>query len=275
MEKQEISNVKELLIKIKKIINQDKNYDKDYISLNSIINILKQPSLSIKEYENKLKEKVENLFTYPRNITINELNFKNFCFYVKDYYDEEYNFAFYRYLGDWYSKTNNEDDKQLNAKILYRSYNILQNIEKTCKYAFIFDEKLSMNENTIINSIENLFDTRFGPDGVSIEHFNLFTLSYDIMKNEFDYSQVPSTILNIIYKKEEVLFEKIYLPIKKCPEWMQPYLTKIREDELAKPKYIEPIPNETNVELAKQQNKTSNSSNNQKKKKFKNIFKKH
>lgn len=54
--------------------------------------------------------------------------------------------------------------------------------------------------------------------------------------NKYSYSIDSGIILSNTIDNEENILKNIQVNIKDCPSWMQPYLTKMREDELAKPK---------------------------------------
>ncbi len=230
----EITSNKKLLKIIKQIIESDENEKKEYISLNSVVNILK---IDKYKYEELLSNGVERLeyYTYLEVKSL-KLNYYELIFSLI-INNENQKFRFERKNDDWYVDFKNSN--HLATKVSARIAPVTKKIEKECKNSFMFCNYLASHEIQEIETINNPLKISLCKRGIVIEYGELLSLHFDIESNEFEYDYVSNSITSLLYNNEEILLNRLYVPINKFPSYIQPYLKQIREDELAKPKCIE------------------------------------
>lgn len=66
-----------------------------------------------------------------------------------------------------------------------------------------------------------------------------FELSSYNYKNEWGYDCNSNTVISAFQGKESEIFKRIFVKISDCPNWSQPVLYEVRQNQLAEEQRIE------------------------------------
>ena len=258
----QLNSNKEILEELKKLLSQPENNDINYISLKSVYHLLNQKNIKtyIKNCENELYSVLNETFSDIDQVEIKTVNTNTFKFYIETDDESKDRYKLNKTNNDWYINQNESANDCLDIVKLVGP--IIQDFLSKTEKKLLISEKLKSNLKdepfTIKNPTTNL-DISFDSSGIIISSNDIFKLLCDIQKDNYQYQNVSLSVMNILNNNEENILKNIYLPIEEFPTWFQEILKRTREDELAKPKYIEHIndikENNNEEDKKKQKNK--------------------
>ncbi len=240
----QLNSNKEILEELKKLLSQPENNDINYISLKSVYHLLNQKNIKtyIKNCENELYSLLNETFSDIYQVEIKTVNKNTFKFYIETDDDSKDRYKLNKTNNDWYINQNESANDCLDIIKLVGP--IIQDFLSKTEKKLLISEKLKSNLKdepfTIKNPTTNL-DISFDSSGIIISSNDIFKLLCDIQTDNYQYQNVSLSVMNILNNNEENILKNIYLPIEEFPTWFQEILKRTREDELAKPKYIEHI----------------------------------
>ena len=236
-----ITNKKEILKEIKKVLESDLCKDIDSVSLYNIFKVIKKEVDKLNNIKDEYKSIIKSSLRekYGREATC--------VIYDFDYENNLLRLAFKEY--SWYngysemqfSKDNNDLYIVKSENYLYGNDHFRELGDYLSK---LYDElikfkKMEKEFKYWIDANNSNFKIDISKYGVSIKVNqpndrlkDIFCLKHSTYNSDYDYDCNSNEILSIMNGKEDELFKKIYVNIDKCPEWMQEELKNIRYNEL-------------------------------------------
>lgn len=238
-----ISSSTEILEELKNILVAEKNKDKDCTSLYDVLNLLKKENHEYKRITNSYKSRLEYIIN-------NKYDNVGIIVYGFDYDTNELRIGF-RYFENYdeIRFTKKDGDLFITQSETYRGNDILAVLGNTLSNLYdVFEQYKNFEKqyNFGFKSINSNFLIDVSQHGVSIyarsqsdsfgKVFELKAYSY---KNEYEYDCNSNVVINAFRGKEEEILKRVFVRIKDCPEWSQPVLYEIRQNQLAEEQKIE------------------------------------
>ena len=237
-----ITNKKEILEELKSILNYNKIKDPNVVSLSLVYDVVKEKDVAYendkKLYENIIDSKLKEKYSDEAFCVIHNFDYENNIMNIgfKEYnWDEIYSIYFSKKNGDLYV---------VKSKGFLYTNEHLVNLGK--ELSELYDKFLTYKsfdkESRRIKGINSNFKIRIYNGGVGLYNEiipNDFSLYNYIFKNDYSYDCNSYEIVDLIKGSEDKLFDKIYVNIDDCPNWMQEELKQARYEELVNEEKIE------------------------------------
>lgn len=229
----------QILEDVKKLLITDDNKDFDCISLYDVAELMKKVYHTYKNVESRYNK----LFNYMVKSHFGSSS--NFIICDFDYDKNELHASF-NYIGDLY------EDIVFSKKDGYLY--IFKSESCWSKEVFdvlgfelskFYDEMMNFSvckkeKNYGLSSVNSNFLADISFYGVGIfpnlstksfkNDFGMFSYSYC---DTYKYDCNSRTVISAFEGKESAIFKNIFVKISDCPKWCQPFLGKIRQDQLA------------------------------------------
>lgn len=224
-----ISSPKEILEKLKFILEEGKSKDENYIAIYDVINL-------VRAKHNECQSSDRNL--YHR---ISALTGLDYLYFDIDY-DSENRYLIVSYHCDKMFFTKQNDDLILVKSECYMAKDILGKCGKEISERydkFIQDISFYRDYMNNVQSINSDFKINSDKYSIDIKYNDSFTLSAMTYENKYEYDCNSNNVISVCRNKEDELFKRIFIRIDDCPEWSQAMLYKIRQNHLAEEQKIE------------------------------------
>lgn len=243
-----LSNSKQILEEIKRIITQPRNKDNRAISLYDVAMLLKKQYCQLEiikeKYKNIFDCLVKNKFGYGYLVVIHNFNYETNELHISfGSHHSELDDIYFKKNDDLYV-TKSETSRSRTSEILKLLGDDLSKLYDE----FIKNRDFKKQINYGFKSRNSQFYVDIGSHGVEIYALNTsivsalladFKLSMYSYKNEFEYNCNSANVINELEGNENELFKRIFVKINDCPEWMRVQLYKIRQNQLAEEQRIE------------------------------------
>lgn len=233
----------EILEELKNILISEKNKDKNCISLYDILNLIKKENYQY----NKTKESYESQLEHIINSKYADVGIIVYGF---DYDTNELKIGF-SYFDD-YDKINfakKDGDLFITQSETHRGNDVLAVLGDTLSNLYdVFEQYRDFKKqyNFGFKSINSNFLIDVSQYGVNIyarskvndfgRDFKLKAYSY---KNEYEYDCNSNVVISAFRGQEVEILKRVFVRIEDCPEWSQPVLYEIRQNQLAEEQKIE------------------------------------
>lgn len=237
-----ISSSTEILEELKNILVSEKNKDNDCISLYDVLHLLKKEDY---QYSNT-KESYESRLEYLINNKYDDVSI------MVDGFDYDTNelIIYFRYFikYDKIKFTKKDGDLFITQSETYRGNDVLAVLGDTLSELYdAFEQYRNFKKqyNYHFKSINSKFLIDVSSHGVSIYSRNKNSFSGDFKlnaysyKSEYEYKCNSNVVLSAFRGKETEVLKRIFVRIEDCPEWSQPILFEIRQEQLAEERRIE------------------------------------
>jgi len=231
----QLSNKKDILEEIKKVISLEDLNDEESISIYDIFKLINKYYKLIEKKKNYYKGiivgNVESKFggifvTHGYNYETHEFK----CSYAPTLYHDYEDIVFSYDNEDLYLKKSN----YYFAKDIFSSTS-----SSICNYLKYLNEIKNIKEEYKfgIRPINSNFYVDINYNFVSIKDSGWifsdnFELGYHNYKKDFEYKCNSGNIIDVVKGNEELIFKNIFIRIKDCPLWMQEELYNIRKEQL-------------------------------------------
>lgn len=244
-----LTNSKQILQEIKRIITQPKNKDNEAISLYDVVTLQRKQENRLKELEKVYEDRFDCLIKYGfgRNyvITLHKFDYQTNELVISftSYYSIKMSNIYFKKKGMLYvSKT--ETSSSIANKVLAFLREDLSEL---------YDEYITYKNNTnqinrSFKSLNSQFYVNIDKYGADIFWFNYpinsfvlsdFKLSMHSYTNKVDFISNSTSVIDEFKGNEVEFFKKIFVKITDCPKWMQEQLYEIRQNQLAEEQRIE------------------------------------
>ncbi len=234
---------------------RSQNDNSNQISLYSVYqfikNMYKKQNDIAKQYINNYNSIINDKMKVKMNVNNIYLRSDDHII-INIYYNHTYEIDLYKDEFGWYHfssyfNAENDDIENIIKQFLGR---ISPYLDKYQQDTIIYTKLEKEIQNWPVESVNSkLLATINFNTGITVytntdKEINLFNIFYQPTKEVFEYQTNYMLILNLLINHGYDILNNMYIDINQMPEWMVPYLKQIREDELAKPKYIETDPQE-------------------------------
>lgn len=230
-----VTNKTEILEEVKRVLQNEKNYDLNIVNLNQVYKVMKKKRDELKYIVNNCEAAIDSSL---RMLHCDD----SYCvIYDFDYKNNSLGIGFTKYEGEKSKRvylTKKDGDLCIDkSETLYaQDYleefgNIISELYDTfkknaCLEEFKYGIK-PINSNFYVGISK--YCIRIADEKILC---NNFELAKSIRHKNFDYTCNSYSVISAIKGNEEELFKRIYINIKDCPKWMREELTVIRYNEL-------------------------------------------
>lgn len=217
-----IASPKEILEELKLVLEQDRNKDKNSISVYDLLNLVRKKYDECKSCDRTL---------YHR---ISDLEDLDYLFLDIDY-DGENRYLIVSYHCNDMFFTKQNDDLVLVKSEYYRGKDILGKCGEDISYRFdkfIKDISFYRDYMDNVQSTNSNFKIDTDKYSIDIKYKNMFTLSARIFSDEYRYDCNSNNVTSVCRDREDEIFKKIFIKIDDCPEWTREILYRVRKEQL-------------------------------------------
>lgn len=239
---QQVTQAKDILTKIKKILTIKKNNNSEYISLFDVAKLLKKLRSNYNYLKKSYKIEFENIIN--SNLRNNDTFIQSLDF---DYQNKLLKMGLKK--GFWHNENliitfaKDNDDLYIYEANTLMADDIFMALGK--KISSFYDELLNYKDYTdnqeiyYLKDIDYNFDVEISREGCGVFYGNNKDLSKSDMilfspSSELKYSLKTNSLLinKAIKNNEDELYKKIFVKIEECPFWIQDELKEIRDKQL-------------------------------------------
>ena len=230
-----LTNKKEILEEIKRVISSEDIYDEECISLYDVFKLTNKYYTLIERKKNNFKGAIEGNVEskFGGIFVIHSYNYKTQefkCSYAPTL-NHDYDDIVFSYENDdlYLKKSDSYYAEEIFAVASSKIYdyikylNEIKNITEECK-SNIRPINSNFYADITYNFVSIKDSRRIFPDN--------FELSWHNYKKDFDYKCNSGNIIDVVKGNGEVIFKNIFVRIKDCPLWMQEELFDMRKEEL-------------------------------------------
>lgn len=240
-----LTSSSEILEEVKRVLLAEKNKDEDCISLYDIAKLMKKANNDydriVDSYKSCCSSMIKSRFGNSTSLII----------YDFDYDKNELRIGF-NYVGDDYDKiifSKKNGDLYISKSESCWGKDVFAVLG--AKLSKLYDELMSFSvrkkeKSYGLRAVNSNFLVDISSYGVDIfvrsspnQFMKDFELSSHSYSNDYKCNCNSSIVISAFQGKESEIFRRIFVNISDCPEWSQPILYEIRQNQLAEEQRIE------------------------------------